>query len=290
MDSSTSGNHAFLILAHQDQLMLRRIVNRISTMGRTFVHVDAKTDVAKWRLDDLPCEFIENRFRVYWGDWSIVEATVALLESALSDASMMRFTLISGSHYPIVSNATLERKARSVGNVIASRPAPNMPDGSRPEVEYERRFYRTLIPNGTWSKYKNALMNRLVYFHRPLDWKSVAPTTGMRAGAAYWSIERDFAEFCVERIRSSSPLMDYFKSSVCSDEKVFATLFGEFTGEVSQEGTTYSLWTTRPRRTGTYPAPITRSNLEEVMSRDMFWFARKLGTDDAEILDWLDSI
>ena len=290
MDSSTSGQHAFLILAHQDQLMLRRIVNRISILGRVFVHVDAKTDTTEWRLDELPCDVIERRFRVYWGDWSAVEATVALLESALSDGSLMRFTFLSGSHYPIVSNMTLEHKASSCGNIIASRPAPNMPDGSRPEVEYERRFYRTMVPNGAWAKYKNAIMNRLIHFGRPLDWRSVAPSTGMRAGSAYWSIERDFAEFCVERIRSVSPLMEYFRSTVCSDEKVFATLFGEFSGEVAQEGTTFSLWMSRPGKGGTFPAPISRSDLEKVMSRDTFWFARKLGTGDSKILDWLDSI
>jgi hypothetical protein len=288
MDFAAQGNHAFLILAHEDEQMLRRIVNRVSPLGPTYLHIDAKTNISKWQCDDLPCKFVEERIRVFWGHWSAVEATVLLLETALSDPSNTRFTLLSGSHYPILSNKALELKAKPSGNIIGSRPAPNMPDGSRPEVDYQRRFYRTLRPNGLWSRIKNGVMNRVVFYRRPLDWRSVTPSSGMRAGESYWSLDREFADYCVERIRSSSPLIEYFKLIVCSDEKVFATLYGEFTGEISLEGTTFSKWMERPHQSGQFPAPISRIDIEEVIPLDRFWFARKLRSSDSMILDWLD--
>ena len=290
MKPTEHGDHAFLIVAHEDEPMLRRLVTRLSPLGHIFVHIDAKTDITHWQLDDLPCRILENRVRVFWGDWSAVEVTTLLLEAALALPNLTRFTLLSGTHYPIISNEAMDLRMRTCGNVIASRFAPNMIDGSRPEVEYERRFYPTLIPNGVWSMTKNALMNRVVHYGHPLDWRSVAPTTGMRAGSMYWSIDREFAQYCVQRIRSSSPLMDYFRLIVCGDEKVIATLYGEYAREVSQEGTTYSKWTTRPHRIGKYPARLTRGDLEEVISRDLFWFARKFRSSDSEVLDWLDAI
>lgn len=288
MNFAAQGNHALLILAHQDEQMLRRIVNRVSPLGPTYVHIDAKTNISKWQCDDLPCIFIEDRIRVFWGHWSEVEGTVLLLEKALADPSNMRFTLLSGTHYPILSNQTLELRAMASGNVIGSRPAPNMPDGSRPEVDYQRRFYRTLRPNGLWSRIKNGVMNRVIFYRRPLDWRSVTPASGMRAGEQFWSLNREFAEYCVERIRSSSPLIEYFKLIVCSDEKVFATLYGEFAGEISLEGTTFTRWMEKPRLNGQYPAPISRADIEEAIEMDKFWFARKLGSSDSRILDWLD--
>lgn len=290
MEQAVQGNHAFLILTHDDEKMLSRIVNRLSPLGPVFVHVDAKTNISKWQLDDLPCTILQERVRVFWGDWSAVEATVLLLEAALTDQSNMRFTLLSGSHYPILSNEELQLRAMTSTNVIGSRPAPNMPDGSRPEVDYQRHFYRTSTPNGTWSKVKNGIMNRIVYYRRPLDWKSVTPLSGMRAGESYWSINREFAEYCVRQIRSSSPMIAYFKLIVCSDEKVFATLYGEFSGEVSLDGTTYSKWMEKPHHTGRFPAPVSKIDIEEVRSLDKYWFARKLRSSDSDLLDWLDEL
>jgi hypothetical protein len=275
--------HSFLILGHADQAMLQRLVGRVSKLGPVYVHIDAKTDISKWPREDLPCDFLPNRVRVYWGDWSMVEATTRLLEKALADHSNSRFTFLSSSHYPIISNEEIEKRSNDVGNLISSRSAPNMTDGSRPESDYERRFYRTRKPNATWSRLKNGFMNRIVYFRRPLDWKSVAPATGMRAGESYWSIEREFAEYCVSQIQSDRPLIEYFKQIVCSDEKVFATLYGEFAHDIVLEGTTFSKWAGGPN-----PVAISRDDIERALAVPQFWFARKFSSSDSEILDWLD--
>jgi hypothetical protein len=278
-----SEEHAFLILAHEDEAMLRRLVKRIAPIGPVYVHVDAKTDISAWRFDDLPCTILPKRVPAYWGDWSLVDAATLMLESALAERSVRRFTLLSGSHYPIISNEEMKIRASQAGNLVASRSAPNMPDGSRPESDYLRRFYKTKRPNGQWSRIKNGVMNRLIYYGRPLDWRSVAPATGMRAGEAYWSVERDFAEYCVSQIRSSRPLIDYFQQIVCSDEKVFATLYGEFANEFVLEGTTYSKWAGGPN-----PIAITQEDIEIAAATNQFWFARKFSTSDSTILDWLD--
>jgi hypothetical protein len=268
-------SHSILILAHEDVDMIRRIVKRMSSVGPTFVHVDAKSIISKSQYQDMSCIFVEPTVPVYWGDWSVVEATVLLLEAALVDPSTTRFTLLSGSHYPIISNREIALKAGVSGNVIASRNAPNMPDGSRPEVEYERRSYKSNKPNGWWVKTKNGFMNRVVYCGRPLDWKAVTPPTGMRAGSQYWSIERKFAEYCVAQIRSSRPLIEYFKQIGCSDEKVFATLYGEYSDQTALEGTTYVKWAGRAN-----PSSISRSDIEKAIEMGQYWFARKFRASD----------
>ena len=277
------GKHSFLILAHEDEAMIRRLVTRIAPLGPIYVHIDAKTNISGWAWTDLPCTCLGDRVPVYWGDWSMVEATTRLLERALEDATNVRFTLLTGSHYPIISNLEIEEKARDAGILIGSRSAPNMPDGSRPESEYRRRFFRTKKPNGPWARIKNGVMNRCIYYGRPLDWKAVTPPSGMRAGEQAWSLDREFAEYCVSQIRSTSPLMSYFKQIACSDEKVFATLYGQFANEIGLEGTTYSKWAG-----GSNPIAISREDIKRALERYPFWFARKFSSRDTAILDWLD--
>jgi Core-2/I-Branching enzyme len=281
----SEGQHSFLIVAHDDESMLRRLVNRVAPLGPVFVHIDAKTDVSGWRLDRIDGTLLSNRVPVYWGDWSVVEATTLLLEAALADPLNVRFTLLSGLDYPIISNDELEKRARDAGNVIASREAPDASSDSRREVDYQRRFYRTASAGGPWSKLKNGFMNRVVYYRRPLDWMSVAPESGMRTGEMWWSINREFAEYAVAQIRSSRPLIDYFHKILCSDEKVFATLYGEFAREIVLEGTTYTKWDG-----GSHPLDISRDDIEAVAATEKFWFARKLRSTDAKTLDWLDGV
>ncbi len=264
--------------------MLRRLVDRLAPLGPVYVHLDAKTDLGGWELGTMPCQFIEPRVDVYWGDWSMVEATTLLLETALTNELNQRFTLISGSHYPIISNDEIVQRSTGDANFIASRAAPNMPDGSRPETDYLRRFYRTKRANGLWSKLKNGAMNRLVYYRRPLNWRVVAPDTGMRAGEQFWSINRSFAQYCVDQIRSSEKLIEYFQKIVCSDEKVFATLYGQFAGEYTQEGTTYSKWAG-----GANPIALTRDDITAARTVYEFWFARKFSSAQSEMLDWIES-
>jgi len=278
-------DHAFLILAHEDELMLTRLVNRLASVGQVFVHIDGKTDISRWQFNDENCTVLRRRVPVFWGTWSIVEATMLLMEEALSESTIDRFTLISGTHYPIVSNEVLAQKARSSGNVIAARMAPNMADGSRPVSEYERRYLRTRRPNGSWAKVKNGLANRIPW-QGPLDWESVCPATGMRAGSAYWSFQRDAAEYLFTQIRLSGPLVTYFHKVVCSDEKVFATLFGEYSNGVHNEGTTYVKWDRKPKPN---PEPITQPDIEKAIGLDQYWFARKFHSYEPTILDWLDN-
>src|ERR1017187_5448659 len=284
-DAVFAKNHAFLILAHEDELMLTRLVSRLASVGQVFVHIDAKTDISKWQFNDANCTLLRQRVPVFWGAWSTVDATMLLIEEALSEPTIDRFTLVSGTHYPIISNEVLAQKAYSSGNIIAARMAPNMADGSRPVSEYERRFLRTRRPNGSWARVKNGLVNRIPW-QGPLDWQSVCPATGMRAGSSYWSLQREVVEYFFTQIRLSGPLIKYFEKIVCSDEKVFATLFGEYSDGASNDGTTFVKW---DRKQKPNPEPITRPDIERAIRLDQYWFARKFHSYEPTILDWLDN-
>ncbi len=100
---------AFLILAHDDAPQLERLCLRLHPYA-VFVHIDAKAkSFPVDRISALPhVTVVTVRTAVYWGDFSMVEATLSLLTLAYDSSPYERFVLISGACYPVKKLATLE--------------------------------------------------------------------------------------------------------------------------------------------------------------------------------------
>ena len=89
---------AYLILAHNNPAMIRRLVTALQCDGASFyIHVDGKVGPAPFVevVKDLPhVQFVEP-VRVQWGGFSLVEATLRLMHRAHNDRAD-RYTLLSG--------------------------------------------------------------------------------------------------------------------------------------------------------------------------------------------------
>lgn len=100
---------AFLILAHNDAPHLERLCRRLSGHA-VFVHVDLKA--ANFPLEQIAklpgVNVVTPRSRVYWGDFSMIEATLTMLTASQQQAKFDRFVLLSGSCYPVKPLAALE--------------------------------------------------------------------------------------------------------------------------------------------------------------------------------------
>jgi hypothetical protein len=101
---------SFILIAHEPPEILRPLIESLLTSGsNVYVHYDLNTphdligSSESWGLDSFPARlFHANRLSVNWGSWSIVEATLSCLRTALNykdDADYLM--LISGSCMPI---------------------------------------------------------------------------------------------------------------------------------------------------------------------------------------------
>ena len=104
----------YLILAHKNPLQLGRMIERLDDgASKFFIHLDAKTPIEPFAacLEGAHIRFIDKRERCVWGDFSIVQATIRLMEAASNEQGL--FILMSGQDYPIQSqgyiNDFLER-------------------------------------------------------------------------------------------------------------------------------------------------------------------------------------
>ena len=94
----------YLILAHKNPLQLGRMIERLDDgASKFFIHLDAKTPIEPFAacLEGGHIRFIEPRERCVWGDFSIVQATIRLMEAASEEQGL--FILMSGQDYPIQS-------------------------------------------------------------------------------------------------------------------------------------------------------------------------------------------
>lgn len=100
---------AFLILAHRNADQVERLCLRLRPHN-VFVHADAQAaDFPTNQLAKLPgVTVVSPRRAIYWGDFSMVEATLTLLSAASAVGSFDRYVLLSGECYPAKPIAALE--------------------------------------------------------------------------------------------------------------------------------------------------------------------------------------
>ena len=103
-------NIAYLILAHEDPAHLTRLVNALYTPNSYFfIHVDRKVAQPPFTdpLSSLPnVVFLRRRVRVFWAGFSMVKATLLLMQEAVAHPIAFKYyVMLSGVDYPIKSNA-----------------------------------------------------------------------------------------------------------------------------------------------------------------------------------------
>jgi len=102
---------AYLVLAHTNPRLLARTIQRLSSEDvRFYIHVDRKADQSLFEsIRGENVLFCESRVRVYWGDFSQVEAILVLLRTAMGNWDPDYCVLISGSDYPLRSGRYIQR-------------------------------------------------------------------------------------------------------------------------------------------------------------------------------------
>ena len=212
---------AFLILAHGDPTHLERLC-RALTPHAVFVHIDARAnDFPTERLAASPnVTVVTPRVEVHWGDFSMVEATLALLNAAREEARFDRYVLLSGACYPVKPMAALETALDSEREWIALTPIT------------QQSHLRSLIGR-RW---------RMAPFvsHRVLDtqlrsaWNKIAKILGRDLqreigvppyfGSQWWALSEPCVAAIVTFVQEHPAFVRAYRSIYAPDEHFFQTV------------------------------------------------------------------
>ena len=299
----------YLILAHKNPLQLSRMIERLDDgASKFFIHLDAKTPIEPFAacLEGGHIRFIEPRERCVWGDFSIVRATIHLMEAASKEQGF--FILMSGQDYPIQSqgyiNDFLERNKGFDFIEIEPLEEKWKPKMVKDKLEHyhilhseERGNSNCYAPFAHCSVFQKVrtlmhlLKGRLSQKNFRLLCslpKRVAPFERQYAGSQFWAFsERTFYAVLHYIREHKAALEEYYKYTSSPDEIYFHSVLMHLVAKDS---------TIKLKEQITYVNYFRKNNVfitedfDKLTSAKGKLFARKFDTDiDIEILNKLDS-
>jgi hypothetical protein len=214
---------AYLMLVHRHPRLLQRAIGTLSTEDcGFFIHIDRKADIGEFssvRGENI--FFSEDRIPVYWGEFSQVEATMALIRRALAfSINYDYFVFLQGSDYPLRSgryiHKFLEENRGCEFMSLVKMPAPGYPTSKINGLRYPsdkpiRRFSTRVLA-------KLGLAQR--------DYRRYLGGLEAFAGHAVWTLSRDACRYILEFVDRNPHLEEYFRNTFTSDEMFFHTILG----------------------------------------------------------------
>jgi len=299
----------YLILAHKNPLQLGRMIERLDDgASKFFIHLDAKTPIEPFAacLEGGHIRFIEPRERCVWGDFSIVRATVHLMEAASKEQGI--FILMSGQDYPIQSQGYINDflESNKEFDFIEIEPLEEKwkPKMVKDKLEHyhilhseERGHSNCYAPFRHCSVFQklrtlmHLLKGRLSVKNFKLLCslpKRVAPFERQYAGSQFWAFsERTFYAVLNYIREHKAALEGYYKYTSSPDEIYFHSVLMDLVAKDS---------TIKLKEQITYVNYFRKNNVfvtedfDKLTSEKGKLFARKFDTDiDIEILNKLDS-
>lgn len=240
---------AYLILAHDQPAHLRDLVARLSTPDSHFyIHIDRKSRLADFSMPEDPrIHILRDRARVFWGDYSQVEAIVLLMRAALAqpEQTHRRFVLLSGSDYPVRNNAFIHDFFHAHADMeFISLGAMPSGDGSKSLTRLT-----TYQPRKTSSR----LLNRLIrgaqgieLLPRQRDYRPVFGELKPYAGSQWWALTRPAVAQILAFLDAHPAYVHFYRNTVVPDESCFHTILGNSNfAAKAQRCLTYTDWSRR---------------------------------------------
>lgn len=215
---------AFLLVAHQDPAQLERLCGRLAGHA-IFVHIDGRAkDFPVERIAALPGVVMVPRIPVYWGDFSVIEATLTSLRTAQAQGPFDRYVLLSGACYPARPIPELEQAfaAEPEREWIALTP---IAAGSHLQTLVGRRWRMTpFTTNRSLDSKLRAAWNKAT----KMLGRTIASETGMTPyfGNQFFALTHACAQHVLSTATSNPKILKAYRSVYAPDEHVIHTIVG----------------------------------------------------------------
>lgn len=308
---------SYIILVHDKANHLKRLIDKLNSKKVYFyIHVDLDTNIKLFNVgfDNYNNVFFlkeRNRVKCKWGHVSLVKATLNLMTKIIEDKRKGFCVLLSGSDYPIKSNAYIKNFLQKNYNInfIDINLLNHYKNLDQKGVN-KSLYYHFFPSNETydiisckpvgWKDYNKTDLKGLMKVIRRVrfkDYKHVFKAKklpvnyNLYGGSQWWAIPIDTVEFVMTFVKNNPWYIDFYKYSFAADEVFFQTLLfnnkDKLTFKSFSNSLTYVKWG-RPA-TSTGPINLTSNNYY-IISKAYQLFARKFSNNISEnILKMIDN-
>jgi hypothetical protein len=277
----------YLILAHNNFRHLERLIDALDDAHSAFyIHIDKKA-----RQDYKPrkpnVSVIPAKFDINWGGFTMVEATLALLEYGVEhspDAGY--YILISGVDYPVRPKTFLYSQLEKKKEYIDISPLP-VPYKPAERYEYYYFDYNRRNPKLYNPKF---LLEVLL---KKLKIKRKAPFR-VYAGSQWFALTAGCVQYILKTVNEDTGYVDFFCHTLVPDEAFFQTIIGNSPfREETMANLTYTDW-----EAPSPPAVIEKRHVDFLRTHMEFndeygqrfpYFARKFDDGSDEIIAKIQS-
>ena len=287
---------AHLILAHKDPEHIKRLAKVLSQFSDVFIHIDLRVDESVFRtgLEHYPNVFFtEKRIKCYWGGWSLVEATMLLLQKALKN-NYDRYVLLQGLDY-ILKSPTQIIEFFSQNSMIEFIRGCNISESKDKYFTQKcRQFWFFDNMNVLYRIYNklNTILRINLRNGRIPDDKNY----DVFYGSAQWALTNSCAKYIVEFHDHHPRFNRWFKYSLCPDELYFQTIvlnsdYRLKTKAGGSEKEIRGLVNWRNLHYFEYPKQIrilTSSDFEFLKGRNELYIRKVTSSESGELLNRLD--
>lgn len=285
---------AILILAHKNVQQVVELSRKLNSNFNVYIHFDKKMT-----LDDNCLKILENeniryisQENVKWGSWSIVRATIALMNLALSDKDNRYFHLISGQDWPIINSQEIYDFFEDKNSIYMERYSADRVKKSHEEIiNWQKYYYYYDVINRRklYGKIFHRLTIKLQGLLKINKFKKLKINLDIYAGSQWGSLPRDAVEFALDYLDSHENVYKMFETGFCSDEFWLPTILAnssKFRNRYENYNYHFIKWT---EQHGSYPAILDENNFIELRQSKAF-FARKFDADiSRKLIEKLES-
>lgn len=285
---------AILILAHKNVQQVVELSRKLNSNFNVYIHFDKKMT-----LDDNCLKILENENIRYisqedvkWGSWSIVRATIALMNLALSDKDNRYFHLISGQDWPIINSQEIYDFFEDKNSIYMERYSADRVRKSHEEIiNWQKYYYYYDVINRRklYGKIFHRLTMKLQGLLKINKFKKLKINLDIYAGSQWGSLPRDAVEFALDYLDSHENVYKMFETGFCSDEFWLPTILmnsSKFKNRYENYNYHFIKWT---EQHGSYPAILDENNFTELRQSKAF-FARKFDADiSRKLIEKLES-
>jgi hypothetical protein len=294
---------AYLILAHNTANHLSRLVQALdSSNAAFFIHVDRKVDISCFRkaLPQRNVSFLEKRVPVYWGEFSIVQATINLIREALIRPPYPQYLcLLSGSDYPLRSPKYIESffsRYRDEGRQFINLVQMPCEALGKPLSRLHGYWIQTPCNNPLVMRAVSRL-NRMLNdrYRLERDYHRVLRGLLPYGGSQWWALTEAACRYILSFVEARPDVVKFYRNTYIPDESFFHTIIGNSKfGERTARNLTFADWSNNAL------VPISMEHLHSFVGADGLMgecaygrgellFARKFSDDSSTLTDFIDT-